>query len=135
MPFWCEVHVRSLIDWPCALSKHERSWKLDLHQDYCKLGITTVELGEKKHFGHPEIVPFKKPNIPYPYEVNWHLVMGNGSLTSIFSLSKCSLSPSLTVLFKIIFTHFSYELKVARSQTLFSIGSHLQNNKRNHCLC
>jgi hypothetical protein len=36
------------------------------------------------------------PNVPIlPYEVNWHLVTGNGSLTPI-----CSLSPSLTVLSK-----------------------------------
>ena len=38
------------------------------------------------------------PKVPYPYEVNWHLVTGNGSLTPICSLSKRSLSPSLTVL-------------------------------------
>ena len=38
------------------------------------------------------------PNVPYPYEVNWQLVAGNGSLTPICSLSKHSLSPSLTVL-------------------------------------
>jgi hypothetical protein len=38
------------------------------------------------------------PNVPYPYEVNWHLVKGNGSLTPICSLSNRSLSPSLTVL-------------------------------------
>ena len=37
------------------------------------------------------------PNVPYPYEVNWH-VTRNGSLTQICSLSNCSLSPSLTVL-------------------------------------
>ena len=37
------------------------------------------------------------PNVPYPYEVNWKLVTGNGSLTTICSLSKHSLSPSLTV--------------------------------------
>ena len=37
------------------------------------------------------------PNVPYPYEVNGKLVMGNGSLTPICSLSKRSLSPSLTV--------------------------------------
>ena len=37
------------------------------------------------------------PNVPYSYEVNWKLVTGNGSLTPIFSLSKRSLSPSLTV--------------------------------------
>ena len=40
--------------------------------------------------GHPKIVP-------YPYEVDWHLVTGNGSLTQFCSLSKRSLSPSLTV--------------------------------------
>ena len=45
-----------------------------------------VELGDKELFGYPKIVP-------YPYEVDWQLVTGNGSLTSI-----CSLSPSLTVL-------------------------------------
>ena len=33
------------------------------------------------------------PNVPYPYEVNWHLVTGNGSLIPI-----CSLLPTLTVL-------------------------------------
>ena len=33
------------------------------------------------------------PNVPYPYEVNGKLVMGNGSLIPI-----CSLMPSLTVL-------------------------------------
>ena len=37
------------------------------------------------------------PNVPYPYEVNWQLVTGNGSLTPNCSLSKRSLSPSLTV--------------------------------------
>ena len=37
------------------------------------------------------------PNVPYPYEVNWQLVMGNGSLTPICSLSNRSLLPSLTV--------------------------------------
>ena len=37
------------------------------------------------------------PNIPYPYELNWQLVTGSGSLTPICSLSKHSLSPSLTV--------------------------------------
>ena len=37
------------------------------------------------------------PNVPYPYEVNWQLVTANGSLTPIWSLSKRSLSPSLTV--------------------------------------
>ena len=47
--------------------------------------VGTVELGDKELFGHPKIVP-------YPYEVNWHLVTVNGSLTPI-----CSLSPSLTV--------------------------------------
>ena len=36
------------------------------------------------------------PNVPYPYEVNWQLVMENGSLSNV-SLSKHSLSPSLTV--------------------------------------
>ena len=35
------------------------------------------------------------PNVPYPYEVNWQLVTGNGSLTPICSLSNRSLSPSL----------------------------------------
>ena len=39
-------------------------------------------------------------NFPYPYEVNWELVTENGSLTPICSLSKRSLSPSLTVLRK-----------------------------------
>ena len=38
------------------------------------------------------------PNAPYPYEVNGKLVMGNGSLTPICSLTNHSLSPSLTVL-------------------------------------
>ena len=38
------------------------------------------------------------PNVPYSYEVNWQLVTGNGSLTPICSLSKGSLSPSLTVI-------------------------------------
>ena len=37
------------------------------------------------------------PKVPYYYEGNWHLVMRNGSLTPICSLSKRSLSPSLTV--------------------------------------
>ena len=37
------------------------------------------------------------PNFPYPYEADWQLVTGNGSLTPICSLSKRSLSPSLTV--------------------------------------
>ena len=40
------------------------------------------------------------PNVPYPYEVNWHLVTGNGSLTRICSLSDPSLSPSFTLLSK-----------------------------------
>jgi hypothetical protein len=47
--------------------------------------------------GHPKIVPYLTPNVPYPYEVDWHLVTGNGSLTQFCSLSKRSLSPSLTV--------------------------------------
>ena len=38
------------------------------------------------------------PKVPYPYEVNWHLVTGNDSLTTICSLSKRFLSPGLTVL-------------------------------------
>ena len=46
----------------------------------------TVKLGDKELLGHPKIVP-------YLYEVNWQLVMENGSLTPIFSSSKCSLSP------------------------------------------
>ena len=37
------------------------------------------------------------PNVPYPYEVNWHLVTGNGSLIQICSLSNSSLLPSLIV--------------------------------------
>ena len=37
------------------------------------------------------------PNVPYPYEVNWQLVSGNGSLTPICFLSNRSSSPSLTV--------------------------------------
>ena len=37
------------------------------------------------------------PNVPYPYEVNWQSVTGNGSLTPICSLSNRSLSPSFTV--------------------------------------
>ena len=37
------------------------------------------------------------PNVPYPYEVNWHLVTGNGSLIPICSLANRSLLPSLTV--------------------------------------
>ena len=47
------------------------------------------ELGNKELFGHPKIVHC-------PYEVNWHLVMENGSLTPICSLSDRSLSQSLT---------------------------------------
>ena len=46
----------------------------------------TVKLGDKELLGHPKIVP-------YLYESNWQLVMENGSLTPIFSSSKCSLSP------------------------------------------
>ena len=46
---------------------------------------------DKELFGHPKIVPLRK-NVPYQYEINCHLVMGNGSLTPIFSLT-----PSLTV--------------------------------------
>ena len=53
---------------------------------------STVKRGDKELFGHPKTVPYS-PNVPYPYEVNWQLVPGNGSLTPI-----CSLSPSLTVL-------------------------------------
>ena len=37
------------------------------------------------------------PNVPYSYEVNGKLVMGNGSLIPISSLTKRSLLPSLTV--------------------------------------
>ena len=37
------------------------------------------------------------PNVPYRYEVNWHLITGNGSLIPICSLSNRSLLPSLTV--------------------------------------
>ena len=51
---------------------------------------TTVEVGDKKLFGHPKIVS-------YPYEVNWQLVTGNGSLTPICSKPKLSLSSSLTI--------------------------------------
>ena len=51
----------------------------------------TVKLGDKELLGHPKIVP-------YLYEVNWQLVMENGSLTPICSLSKRSLLPSLTLL-------------------------------------
>ena len=47
--------------------------------------ISTVELGDKELFGHPKIVPYR-------YEVNWQLVMGNSSLTPIYSLS-----PSFTI--------------------------------------
>ena len=45
---------------------------------------TTVEVGDKKLFGHPKIVS-------YPYEVNWQLVTGNGFLTPICSKPKLSL--------------------------------------------
>ena len=38
-----------------------------------------------------------KAKFDYTYEVNWQLVTENGSLTPICSLSKRSLSPSLTV--------------------------------------
>ena len=54
---------------------------------------STVKLGYKELFVQFSLMP----NVPYPYEVNWHLVTGNGSLTPICSLSKRSLSPSLTV--------------------------------------
>ena len=37
------------------------------------------------------------PKLPYPYEVNGKLVMGNGSLIPICFLSNHSLLPSLTV--------------------------------------
>ena len=55
----------------------------------------TVEIGDKELFGHPKIVP-------YLFEVNWHLVTGNGSLTytSMHSLSNRSLSLSFTVINK-----------------------------------
>ena len=57
--------------------------------------VCTVKLGDK------DFLVIQKwtltPNVPYPFEVNWHLVTGNGSLTQICSLSKRSLSPSLTV--------------------------------------
>ena len=54
---------------------------------------------------HQEL-PFSDPTHPplwwrniwmVPYQVNWQLVTGNGSLTPICSLSKRSLSPSLTL--------------------------------------
>ena len=40
------------------------------------------------------------PKVPHLYEVNWHLVTGNGSLTQMCSLLKCSLTTSLTVSIK-----------------------------------
>ncbi len=43
--------------------------------------IDKVKLGNEELFGLPKIVP-------YPYEVNWHLVTENGSLIPICSLSK-----------------------------------------------
>ena len=50
--------------------------------------ISTVKLGDKELFGHPEIVPWRQMFLilgsAYPYEVNWQLVMGNGSLKHQF---------------------------------------------------
>ena len=51
------------------------------------------------------------PNVPYPYEVDWELVLDNGSLTPICSLSKRSLSPSLTVSVKLIlYLYHKYDI-------------------------
>ena len=60
--------------------------------------ISTVELGDKELFGHPRIVPYLMPNVPYPYEDK--LALGSRKLTPICSLSKRSLSPKLTVVLK-----------------------------------
>ena len=62
---------------------------------------STVKPGDMELFGHPKIVPLT-PNVPNPYEVNWQLVTGNGSLTPICFLSKRSLSPSLTVVYNVL---------------------------------
>ena len=65
-------------------------WKSKLRQLSWLWKYVTVKLGDKELFGHPK-------NVPYPNKVNCKLVTGNCSLTPICSLSKRSLSPSLTV--------------------------------------
>ena len=59
------------------------------------------------------------PKVPYHYEVNWHLVTGNGSL------SKRSLSPSLIVQWKrvnqklgIFFLNDRFETWSQKNQTI-----------------
>ena len=45
----------------------------------CSLFINTVELGNNELFGQTKICSLMQ-NVPFAYEVNWHLVTGNGSL-------------------------------------------------------
>ena len=59
----------------------------------------TVKLGDKELFGHHCSLT---QNVPYPYELNWQLVVGNGSLKPIWALSNRSFSPSLTVCHEIV---------------------------------
>ena len=61
------------------------------------------------------------PKVPYPYQVNWQLVTGNGSLTPICSLSKRTLSPSLTV-YKNILWDYIYIFKLSKQNS-----SHQEN--------
>ena len=67
----------------------------------CSLFINTVELGNNELFGQTKICSLMQ-NVPFAYEVNWHLVTRNGSLIPICSLSNSSLLPSLIVLCKAV---------------------------------
>ena len=66
------------------------------------------------------------PSVPYPYEVNWHLVTGNGSLIPICSLSNSSLLPSLTVLYIQALT--KNQLLIAKCQVKFFIFGKIRGN-------
>jgi len=52
-----------------------------------KLIGCTVELGGKKLFGHPKIVPLT-PNVSYPHEVNWQIGRGKWFLNTNLFLIK-----------------------------------------------
>ena len=57
------------------------------------------------------------PKVPYPYEVNGKLVMGNGSLIPIYSLSNRSLLPSVTVFCICYRAKFCYDYVRVNSDT------------------
>jgi hypothetical protein len=63
--------------------------------EFQKCSNNTVKLGNEELFGRPSNCSLM-PKVPYPYEVNGKLVMGNGSLIPICSLLNSSLLASLT---------------------------------------